>query len=190
MNRATANKLLAYLHARRDEMVRVLSQCALLESPSSDPSSQDAVFELFAALLGDLGFRCKRLAGVKTGGQLLAIPRDRSKHAPRQLLLGHGDTVWPHDTLAKMPVESRDGRLHGPGVYDMKGGLVQAVFALKALHDLGIQPAVAPLFFINSDEEIGSFEIGGTDPSVGADCRPSAGDGAVLRTPWLAENLA
>ena len=130
MNTATANKLLACLHSKKDEMVRLLSQCAMLESPSSDPLSQDPVFKIFEALLGDLGFRCRRLAGERTGGQLLAVPRGGTKHTPRQLLLGHCDTVWPRDTLAKMPVESRDGRLHGPGVYDMKGGLVQAVFAL------------------------------------------------------------
>ena len=57
-----------------------------------------------------------------------------------------------------MPVEIREGRLHGPGVYDMKGGLVQAIYALTALHQLGLTPDVAPIFFINSDEEIGSGE--------------------------------
>jgi glutamate carboxypeptidase len=89
---------------------------------------------------------------------MLAVPIGYRKHSPRQLLLGHCDTVWPHGTLEKMPVENRGGRLHGPGIYDMKGGLVQALFALTALRDLGLQPTVAPLFFINSDEEIGSFE--------------------------------
>ncbi len=52
----------------------------------------------------------------------------------------------------------RDGCLHGPGVYDMKGGLVQAIFALAALRELGMQPSVTPVFFMNSDEEIGSHE--------------------------------
>ena len=57
-----------------------------------------------------------------------------------------------------MPVEIRDGRLSGPGVYDMKAGLVQGIFALRALRDLGLAPEVEPAFFINSDEEIGSPE--------------------------------
>ena len=137
-------------------MVRLLHECAKLESPSADPTSQNAVFDFFVSLLRPLGFRCRRLAGRTSGGQLLAVPDGTEKHAKRQLLLGHCDTVWPHGTLKKMPVETRDGRLHGPGVYDMKGGLVQAVFAIRAVRDLGIQPEVAPLFFINSDEEIGS----------------------------------
>lgn len=158
MNDATAIKIRDHLQARRDDMVRLTAECARMESPSAVASSQTAVFELFASHLQEIGYRCKRLAGRNSGGQLMAIPRDYKRHSPRQLLLGHCDTVWPQGTLAKMPVESRDGRLHGPGVYDMKGGLVQALFALSTLRDLGIQPSVWPLFFINSDEEIGSGE--------------------------------
>ena len=158
MNKTTEKRILARLHARRDEMVGLLSQCALLESPSADPASQEAVFRLFADQLVGLGFRCRRVAGRQSGGQLLAIPDGYRRHAPRQLLLGHCDTVWAHGTLEKMPVESRDGRLHGPGVYDMKGGLIQTVFALSVLRELGMAPEVAPMFFINSDEEIGSRE--------------------------------
>ncbi len=158
MNGETAKKIFAHLRTKQDEMVRVLSDSVRLESPSAVPASQAAVFDLFADLLSDLNFRCRRLAGQKTGGQLMAVPHKYAKHSPRQLLLGHCDTVWPEGTLEKMPVENRDGRLHGPGIYDMKGGLVQAVFALGTLRQLGLQPAVAPIFFINSDEEIGSFE--------------------------------
>jgi glutamate carboxypeptidase len=88
----------------------------------------------------------------------MAVAKDLPQTQPKQLLLGHVDTVWPHGTLETMPVESKDGCLHGPGVYDMKGGLVQAVFALSALRELGLQPAVTPVFFMNSDEEIGSRE--------------------------------
>ncbi|NNE00120.1 MAG: M20 family metallopeptidase [Pirellulaceae bacterium] len=139
-------------------MVQMLTRCVLLESPSADPASQTGLFELFTDELRQLGFRCRRLAGTKTGGQLLAIPADRKKRSPAQLLLGHCDTVWPHGTLEKMPVVSRDGCLHGPGAYDMKAGLVQAIYALRALRELHFEPSVTPVFFINSDEEIGSPE--------------------------------
>ena len=73
-----------------------------------------------------------------------------------QLLLGHCDTVWPPGTLKKMPVDFEDDVVKGPGVYDMKGGLAQMVFALRALHDLDLEPTVAPVVFVNSDEEVGS----------------------------------
>ena len=132
MNGEIAKKLFAQLRTKQDEMVAILSEAVRLESPSAVPASQAAVLDLFAAQFSDLDFRCRRLSGQKTGGQLMAVPREYAKHSPRQLLLGHCDTVWPQGTLEKMPVENRDGRLHGPGIYDMKGGLVQAIFALGA----------------------------------------------------------
>jgi glutamate carboxypeptidase len=57
-----------------------------------------------------------------------------------------------------MPLEMGEGVLRGPGVYDMKAGLVQMVYALQALQELRVEPMVSPVVFINSDEEIGSHE--------------------------------
>lgn len=158
MNKATSGKILECLKLKQDDMVQLLTRCAMLESPSAIPASQDAVFDLLSSELSAIGFRCRRLKGIKTGGQLVAVPSEFDKKMPRQLLLGHCDTVWPEGTLHKMPVESREGRLHGPGVYDMKGGLVQAIFAIAALREIGMEPEVSPVLFINSDEEIGSPE--------------------------------
>jgi glutamate carboxypeptidase len=102
----------------------------------------------------------RRLRGRKSGGKLWAAPARsvRQSHRGAQLLIGHCDTVWPVGTLAAMPVEIRDGSLWGPGTFDMKGGLVQGIFALRALHDLGLEPPLTPGFFINSDEETGSAD--------------------------------
>jgi glutamate carboxypeptidase len=57
-----------------------------------------------------------------------------------------------------MPPRVEDGRLYGPGAYDMKGGLVQLLFALRALDELGAVPAVTPVVFLNADEELGSLD--------------------------------
>ncbi len=138
-------------------MTFLLRDLALLESPSHDAASQEPVFARLAAELEAAGLRVRRLPG-RSGGQLWAVRQRRRRGAPAQLLLGHCDTVWPAGTLERMPVELRDGRLAGPGVYDMKGGLVQGIFALRALRDLGLEPPVEPAFFINSDEELGSGE--------------------------------
>jgi glutamate carboxypeptidase len=149
-------------------MVDLLTRLARLESPSDDARSQGPVFDLLTEALAEAGYRARRLAGVPgpagaaSGGQLLALPAARERGRGTQLLLGHVDTVWEKGTLQRMPVvlsDGRaDGRLSGPGVFDMKGGLVQAVFALRALRELGLEPPATPVLFVNSDEEVGSGE--------------------------------
>ncbi len=141
-------------------MVELVLDLARLESPSHDPAAQGPVFDRLAAALEGAGLRTRRLRGTTSGGQLFAAPfsTKRTKRTGAQLVIGHVDTVWPAGTLSTMPLEERDGRLHGPGVYDMKAGLVQAVFALRALRDLDLRPALAPVVFVNSDEEVGSVD--------------------------------
>lgn len=150
--------LLDHLRAQQDAMAALLRDLVILESPSLDAASQAPVFARLAAELEASGLRTRRLTGRLSGGQLWAVRQGRRRGAPAQLLLGHCDTVWPVGTLASMPAEICEGRLTGPGVYDMKAGLVQGIFALRALRDLGLEPEVEPAFFINSDEEIGSAE--------------------------------
>ncbi|WLQ62111.1 2-dehydropantoate 2-reductase [Streptomyces glycanivorans] len=72
------------------------------------------------------------------------------------LLLGHYDTVWPTGTLDTWPFRREGDRISGPGVFDMKAGLVQAVWALRALDALGL-PCPACTLMLNGDEETGSL---------------------------------
>ncbi len=139
-------------------MYEVLERLVAAESPSKDPSSQTDVQAVLAEELYATGFRIRRLPGKETGGHLLAVPRDRSRHRPIQTLIGHCDTVWPRGTLRSMPITLRAGRMTGPGIYDMKGGLTLMIFALRALAEQGFEPEVLPVVFVNSDEEIGSGE--------------------------------
>ncbi|WP_103954658.1 M20 family metallopeptidase [Nonomuraea solani] len=71
------------------------------------------------------------------------------------LMLSHYDTVWPAGTLAGWPFAVVEGKATGPGVFDMKTGLVQSVWALRGLRDLGL-PHPSVRFLFNGDEEIGS----------------------------------
>ncbi len=158
LDEVDADRLLSHLRGRRDEMVRELTALAEMESPTSEPERQRPVFERLAEGLEAAGYRCRRHGGREYGGVMLAVPRSRERGRPFQMLLGHTDTVWPEGTLEEMPVRSDDGELRGPGTFDMKGGLVQAVFALRALGELGLDPGVTPVFLINSDEEQGSRE--------------------------------
>ena len=158
MDPSLASRVLAHLRTQQEAMIDLLCQLALAESPSLQPAAQQPVFDLLADALVALDLRVQRVPGRLTGGLLYARPRLRPRGAPVQALLGHGDTVWPAGTLASMPVVREGNRLAGPGVFDMKGGLVVMVFALHALRALGLQPALTPVVLINSDEEIGSPE--------------------------------
>jgi glutamate carboxypeptidase len=151
-----AAALLEYLNGRREPMVDLLVEIASLESPSDVPETQAAVQACLSRALEARGFEVRRVRGRTTGGLLYARPVGRVRGRPAQLLIGHSDTVWPLGTLQSMPVVVQDGRVSGPGTFDMKAGLVQGVFALEALSALGLEPPATPVWIINSDEEIGS----------------------------------
>jgi glutamate carboxypeptidase len=140
----------------RADFIDFLSRLVSLESPTDRPDTQKPVQDVLARALEEVGLEARIIPGRGTGGHLYARPDTRDRGAPVQLLVGHTDTVWPVGTLDSMPVRLEDGRLHGPGALDMKGGLTQIVFALRALRDLGLRPSVTPVVFMNSDEEVGS----------------------------------
>jgi glutamate carboxypeptidase len=146
------------LMGRKGDFVAFLEELTLAESPSVAPAAQERVRAIIAERLGKLGFRTFAMAGRRHGGQLYARPEDRRRGAASQMLLGHYDTVWPIGTLKDMPFEVDGNVVRGPGVYDMKGGVAQIVFALEAIRRFDLTPSVAPIVFANSDEEIGSRE--------------------------------
>jgi glutamate carboxypeptidase len=153
-------RILAAAKEEKEAMLDFLMKLASMESPSDVPESQVPVQEFLTGALEDLGFDVVRTPGEKTGGHLLAKPKGYDGKQPSQLLLGHCDTVWAQGTLETMPLVLEDNRLRGPGVFDMKAGLTQMVFGLRILRKLGLEPEVAPVILINSDEEIGSPESG------------------------------
>lgn len=152
--------LLAWLEEREPEMASLLERLVRAESPSTDPEAQKEPFAILAAELQELGFLVRRIRGFGTGDHLYARPRSRVRGTPFQLVIGHMDTVWPLGTLEGMPVRRVGDVLFGPGTHDMKAGLVQLVFALRALRELGLAPVVTPVVVVNSDEETGSASSG------------------------------
>lgn len=151
-------EILAHLQARKGDFVAFLEQLTRVETPSLAPETQDRARNVIADRLGENGYRVLKLSGTKHGGNLFARPDRRRRGDPVQLLVGHYDTVWPLGTLQDMPFEVDGNVVRGPGVYDMKGGITQIIFALDAIAHFGLEPAVTPVIFANSDEEIGSRE--------------------------------
>ncbi|MGZ4403861.1 MAG: M20/M25/M40 family metallo-hydrolase, partial [Gaiellaceae bacterium] len=148
--------LLAWLHDREREIVALLERLVVTESPSLDAAAQRGPFSALAEELTQLDYVVRRVRGAGVGDHLYARPRARKRAAPFQLVIGHTDTVWPVGTLTRMPVRRDGDNLFGPGTYDMKAGLVQLVFALRALRAFDLSPSVTPVVLFNTDEEIGS----------------------------------
>lgn len=152
-------RILDYLDRQRAAMFELLERLVLCESPSQDPGAQASVMRLLVESFASRAYRPQVLSGTQSGGMLLAMPGERPRGQAHQLILGHCDTVWPVGTLETMPVRTEDGTFWGPGSYDMKAGLVQGLFAIEALREAGETPLpVTPVFFINSDEEVGSHD--------------------------------
>jgi glutamate carboxypeptidase len=145
-----------YLEDHQDQMLAVLEALVRAESPTDVPDVKAEVQEMLSRLLRTLDYRVLHVPAEETGGHLYARPVERTHGQPVQLLVGHCDTVWPLGTLQDMPFEVEDNIVRGPGVFDMKGGLTQMIFALSALRSVGADLEVAPVVFINSDEEQGS----------------------------------
>lgn len=130
-----------------DVMLRDLELLVNTESPSADLERMTTSAETLRALLD-----------ARIGGSTELVDGPNGPHVhwrgggePRLLLVGHHDTVFPAGTVAARPFAVADGRITGPGVFDMKAGLVQAIHAIAALDDRsGIE------LLVNSDEEIGS----------------------------------
>lgn len=148
--------VLTRLRERQGEMTRLLRTLAELETPSRAPATHGPLQQVLARELRDRGFRTRPIPAPspETGGHLFA--RTGRGEGRAQLLLGHLDTVWPVGTLESMPVRTDGGRMHGPGVFDMKAGLVQMLFAFTVLDELGVVPDVEPAVLVTGDEEIGS----------------------------------
>jgi len=154
-----ARRIQVYLDEQREEMIAFLSRLVLAESPSSSPDAQGLPLSILWEALDELGFAVQAIPGRQTGGYLLATLKDaHGEQNARQLLLGHCDTVWPLGTLKQMPLVVQEDVVRGPGVFDMKSGLAQMIFALRALREVGETPAYDPVVLINTDEEIGSPE--------------------------------
>ena len=146
--------ILRHLERRSGWIRSTLQELVQQESPSEDPQAVNAAASLVTLQAQKLGARAKRHKQTKFGDVLeLRFGPRRAKQKP-VLLLGHLDTVWPIGTLAKMPWREADGRYWGPGVLDMKAGVVMALAALDTLRELKSSRPVTLL--LNSEEEVGS----------------------------------
>src|SRR5207253_1821680 len=153
----SAKEILCFLKRRLPQMLATLRRFVTAESPSLEKAAADRCCGIIGKEWSKHGTCVERIA-QKHRGDLLRITYASGKSRPsgQLLVLGHYDTVYSSGTLARMPFRVAGGKAYGPGTFDMKAGIVQALFALQALVQTEIPLRKRLVFLWTSDEEIGS----------------------------------
>ena len=162
-----------YFKSRQGEMIALLKELVRLESPTSDKKAVDACSSYLATKFQSVGAKVTRHVQKTVGDfHVFEYPAKETRaQEGRILLLTHADTVWPIGRLAKMPFYIQGEKLFGPGVLDMKAGLVLAFSALRALREMNMAPAKRIAVLVNSSEECGCPEA---DELIKAEARAAS----------------
>jgi glutamate carboxypeptidase len=156
--------LLTYCQSQNAWLRDTIEALVRRESPSHDKAAVDRCGNELERRLTDLGASAERLRQDTRGDHLRAHwkgTRDdgkgkRERAEGQILLLGHFDTVWDVGSLEQMPLREVEGRLYGPGIYDMKSGIAVSMLAMRALAALGVAGCPSVVMLWTTDEEIGS----------------------------------
>ena len=182
-------EILRFLRARQADMLRLLEKFVRCESPSFNKPAVDRFGEIVASEWKKRGADVRILHQPERGNHIRAeVWLGKGKPAGQLMALGHLDTVYPLGTLANTPFRVSAGRAFGPGAFDMKSGIVQALFAVDALRAAKILPQKRFVFLWNSDEEIGShssrklIEAEARRSDAVFVCEPSLGSDGRLKT--------
>lgn len=149
-------KRLRHFEDRREQIVQTIRQLVEVESPTDNKAAVDRLGSLLAGRFEGLGGHAKFHRAPDFGDHLQVDFQGKNGGKP-VLLLGHLDTVYPLGTLQNMPVRVADGRLYGPGAFDMKSGIAFMLHAIEALRQWHADELPRPVtILLVSDEELGS----------------------------------
>jgi len=148
-------KVLTYLDDREENQFQLLRELVLQPSFSHDKEGVDKVGELIRRQLSDCGMKVEVVQEKEVGNQFIFRSAACSHGRKTLLLVGHMDTVFPVDSSFNW-YKDDGAKVFGPGVIDMKGGLVVAVSVIKAMAHCGLLDSIPLTLICNSDEEIGS----------------------------------
>lgn len=147
-------EIVQYLKEKNNEMLDMLQAMVEMETPSDNKQLVDHFGKKTEELLSHyVDAKTTFIDNKKYGNQVRIEVGEGEKQI---LLLCHMDTVWPEGTLKDMPFKVDGDKAYGPGTFDMKGGIVQGVFALHALQKMEYKLNKKVVLFLVSDEEIGS----------------------------------
>lgn len=155
MSSSTETQITEWLASQRQPMIELLRDVVNIDSGSYDKPGVDAVGARFERHFAEYGIACFREPHDVSGDALHGSVAKPGSNEKPVLLMGHRDTVFPKGEVAHRPFSIEGSRAHGPGVADMKAGLVINVFVAAAFAKFGSAPCPIKLL-ITSDEEIGS----------------------------------
>ena len=153
--------LLAWFEARDRDALDLLRALVAIDSPTSDKAAVDRLSSTVASAFEAAGARTRRIPQDRAGDALAVdLGGPAAGGAPGSvrpaLLLGHLDTVWPLGEAGRRPLVVEEGWARGPGVFDMKAGIVLCVLLARAIRDGALRPALPVSCFFRGDEETGS----------------------------------
>lgn len=148
-------KIRAYLHQHQGEMLALLERLVNIDSGTYCKAGIDLCGQMLSTELQALGFQTETIPETVWGNHIRAGRAGKGKKG--LFLSAHLDTVCPEGTVAKRPFRIEGNLAYGPGVGDMKGGIVQMLYALKALQALGRDTPPITIF-LTGDEEVGSVQ--------------------------------
>lgn len=165
-------QITSYLESKKDEMVSTLEQIVNAESFSKDPEAVENTAILIKGLFEAEGLQCELVPTPPNGPTLLGILGAERKGAPL-LFSGHMDTVIKPGAYSKPVFRIEGNKAFGPGVLDMKGGIVIALYTIKALNSIGYQDRPIKIAFSGDEETSHMGSQGGQiliDAARGACC--------------------
>lgn len=151
----THDRIISFLKAHHRDMFALLEKMVRIQSGTYNKQGVDRMARLITSAFQSNAVSCQVLEQDTFGNHLVVRSLCEKRFDKQILLSGHMDTVFPEDTEFNWYKEEST-HCFGPGVIDMKGGLVAGIFALKALDNEKLLTKIPVKFFFNSDEEIGS----------------------------------
>jgi glutamate carboxypeptidase len=148
-------QFVSFAESHREWLMTTIEALVCLESPSTDKGAVDACGAELSRRLTAAGAQVERVPCATRGDHIRAR---FAADGPQITLLGHFDTVWPLGRLQQMPYREENGRLYGPGVFDMKAGIAVGMLATRAVRELTSHPPSIVMLW-TTDEEVGSGRV-------------------------------
>jgi glutamate carboxypeptidase len=145
-----------FCRAEREWLLETVKALVALESPTTDKAAVDRCGRELRRRLEAIGAHVSTMLQTERGDHVRAQFGETGRHDGQVLLLGHFDTVWPVGQIERMPLVETGGRLHGPGIFDMKAGIALGMLAARAVVETNLNAHRPVVMLWTTDEEVGS----------------------------------